>query len=253
MPRDAWYLDRANTQPGLENFEHNMAYVAHQFDAIVEASSVDDLFPRLEARGALLRLDLGITPSTFRCAVVSQGELAQLRRVSDIVRLGRVQALESTRMVLARGTLPADPDTLYVDCSASAIQMPPGLPVFDGNTINLLMVRACQPTFSGAVIAYVESHFTDPVEQNAMCAVVPSPEYPIDWLRMWLVTLVNAGRWRQDSAMNAWLMQCRLNAAAVMMRGVAPDDETRMALVKANGPKGMAAVPKLQAILASVG
>lgn len=98
MPRDAWYFDRANFQPGLENFEHNMAYTAHQFDAIVEADSVDHLFTRLEARGALLRLDTVITPSIFRCAVVSQGELAQLRRIGDIVRLGRVQALEPTGM-----------------------------------------------------------------------------------------------------------------------------------------------------------
>ncbi len=155
-------------------------------------------------------------------------------------------------MVLAEGTLSADFDTLYVDCSASAIQVPPRLPVFDGNTINLFMVRTCQPTFSGAVIAYVESHFADPAEKNAMCAVVPAPERPIDWLRMWLVTLVNMGRWRQDAAMNAWLMQCRLNGAAVMMRGVAPDDEARMALARANGSKGMAAVPKLQALLADL-
>ena len=252
MPRDAWYLDRANIQPGPENFEHNMGYVVNQFDAIVEADSVDHLFDRLEARGALLRLDVGITPSVFRCANVSQGELAQLRSIRDVVRLGRVQALEPTRIVLAQGTVPADPDTLYVDCSAGALQMPPKLPVFDHDRINLFMVRTCQPTFSGAVIAYVESHLSDRAEQNAMCSVVPSPEYPIDWLRMSLVTLANLGHWRQDAAMNAWLAQCRLNAAAVMMRGVAPDDEVRMGLAKANGPKANAAVPKLQALLASL-
>ena len=66
------------------------------------------------------------------------------------------------------------------------------------------------------------------------------------------MTLANLGHWRQDAAMNAWLAQCRLNAAAVMMRGVAPDDEVRMGLAKANGPKANAAVPKLQALLASL-
>jgi hypothetical protein len=250
MPRDAWYFDRANFQPGLENFEHNMGYVANQFDAITEADSLAHLFELLENKGALQRLDRGINPSIFRCATVSQDELALLRSIRDIVRLGRVQRLEPTQIMLAEGTVPADPDTLYVDCSAAAIQMPPKLPVFDGDTINLFMVRTCQPTFSGAVIAYVESHFSDQAEQNALCAVVPIAEYPLDWLRMWLVTLANLGRWNRDPAMAAWLRQCRLNGAAVMMRGVAPDDEARMGLAKANGPKAGAAVPKLQALLA---
>jgi len=250
MPRDAWYFDRANFQPGLENFERNMAYTARQMDAITQAASLDDLFANLEACGALLRLDPNVTPSTFRCAVVSQGEIAQMRRIRDVVRLGRVTALEPTRIVLARGTLRADPDTLYVDCSASAIQRPPERPIFDGNTINLLMVRTCQPLFSGAVIAYVESHIADTAAQNAMCAVVPSPEHPIDWLRMWQVTLANTGRWRQDAAMWAWLMQCRLNGAAMMMRGVAPDDEPRMSLIRTNLAKTRDAMPRLQALLA---
>ncbi|MFM0056832.1 hypothetical protein [Paraburkholderia phytofirmans] len=30
---------------------------------------------------------------------------------------------------------------------------------------------------------------TDPTEQNALCRLVPSPEHPVDWLRMWAVTL----------------------------------------------------------------
>lgn len=252
MPRDAWYFDRANIQPGLENFEHNMGYVANQFDAIAEAESISHLFDCLEARGALLRLDIGITPGTFRCATVSQGELAQLRRIRNVVRLGRVQTLEPRQMVLDQGTVPADLDTLYVDCSAGAIQMPPKLPVFNHDTINLFMVRICQPTFSGAVIAYIESRFSDRSEQNAMCAVVPSPEYPVDWLRMWLVTLTNLGCWNKDLAMQAWLKRCRLNSAAVMTRGVAPDDEVRMGLVKANGLKAKGVVPKLQALLAGV-
>lgn len=252
MPRDAWFFDRANFQPGIENFEHNMAYVAHQFDAIVEATSIDDLFVRLESRGALLRMDTAIEPSTFRCAVVSRGELALLRGIQDIVRLGRVQALETDRLVLDRGTLPALVDTLYIDCSSSAIQVQADLPAFEGDTIRLVMVRTCQPVFSAAVIAYVESHVTDPTEQNALCTRVPSPEHPIDWLRMWVVTLTNMARWRQHPALSAWLMQCRLNGPAVVMRGVSSDDAPRMALVKANGPKGAAAVPKLMQMLAEV-
>jgi hypothetical protein len=252
MPRDAWYMDRANFQPGLENFEHNMAYNCTQFDAMAQASSWPDLLARLEAGGVLHRLDPAVQPTTFRCAVVSQGEAALLRGIRDIVRLGRVQAIEPTRLVLDQGSVPADPDTLYIDCSACAIQTPPPVPVFDGARINLFMVRVCQPLFSAALIAYVESHVTDAAEQNALCRRVPSPEVPSDWVRMMAVTLANLGRWRQHPGLNAWLMRCRLNGAAVQMRGVKPDDASRMALVQAMGASAAAAGARVPALLAQL-
>jgi len=250
MPRDAWFLDRANFQPGLENFERNMGYSLSQFDAIIDAASPADLFARLEAAGALLRLDPNVDPTTYRCCTVSRDELALLRTITDVVRLGRVRAIESTRLVLDQGSAPADPDTLYIDCSASAIQPLPGLPVFDGTRINLFMVRFCQPLFSAALIAFVESHVDDDEACNALCAVVPSPEVPRDWLRMWAVSLANLARWRQHPALNAWLMKCRLNGQAVMARGLAPDDLARMALLKATGAKSAEAAARLPALLA---
>ena len=251
MPRDAWLMNRANFQPGLENFERSVGSNIGQFDAMLAATSVPDLFARLEANELLLRIDPTVEPTTYRCAVVSQTELAQLRRIGDVVRRGHVRRIEPTKIVLDQGTVPADPDTLYIDCSACAIVMPPVLPVFDGARINLFMVRTCQPLFSAAVIAYVESHVTDPTEKNALCTVVPSPERPIDWLRMWAVTLANTARWRQHAGLSAWLMQCRLNGFAVYMRGVKPDDTARLALVQQMGAKAGAAGAKLPALLSA--
>jgi hypothetical protein len=250
IPRDAWYMDRANFQPGLENFEHNMGYSLNQFGAIIDAASPADLFARLEAKGALLRLDPKVEPSTYRCGTVSRDELALLRTIADVVRLGRVRAIERERIVLDRGTVAAEPDTLYVDCSASAIQPLPGLLVFDGARINLFMVRFCQPLFSAALIAFVESHVEDEAERNALCAVVPSPEVPHDWMRMWAATLANTARWRAHPALNAWLMKCRLNGQAVMARGVSRDDVARMALLHETGVRAAEAAARLPALLA---
>jgi hypothetical protein len=249
MPRDAWFLDRANFQPGLENFERNMGYSLDQFGAIVEAATPADLFARLEAKGALLRLDPQVEPTTYRCCTVSRDELDLLRGIADVVRRGRLQAIEPTRIVLDQGAVPADPDTLYVDCSASAIQSLPGLPVFDGARINLFMVRFCQPLFSAALIAFVESHVEDDAARNTLCAVVPSPEVPRDWMRMWAVSLANAARWRQHPTLNAWLMKCRLNGQAVMARGVLPEDNARMALLRETGVKAGEAAARLPALL----
>ncbi len=249
MPRDAWFLDRANLQPGLENFEHNMGYSLDIFGSIIDAATPADLFARLEAKGALLRLDPQVEPTTYRCCTVSRDELELLRGIADVVRLGRLQAIEPARLVLDQGTVPTDPDTLYIDCSAGAIQPLPGLPVFDGARINLLMVRTCQPLFSAALIAFVESHVEDEAERNTLCTVVPSPEVPRDWMGMWAASLANAARWRQHPALNAWLMKCRLNGQAVIARGVAPEDTARMALLKQVGAKAGEAAVRLPALM----
>ncbi len=252
MPRDAWMMNRANVQPGLENFERSMGHQRDQLQAIVEASSAADLFARLEAKGLLLRIDPSVPPTTYRCATVSPGELAQLRSIEGVVRLGRVERIERDRIVLAKGGVSADPDTLYIDCSATAIVHPPAdLRVFDGNRINLAMVRTCQPLFSAALIAYVECHLPE-AEKNAPCGVVPSPEHPVDWLRMWLVSIVNLGRCRQHAGLSEWLTQCRLNAAAVYMRGVAPDDVERIALARSAGAAAGAAAARLPALIAEM-
>lgn len=253
MPRDAWLMDRANAQPGADDFERTIVSTIAQFEAIAAATSLPDLFARLEERGLLLRIDKSVQPSTYRCAIVSQAELAQLRRIEDVVRLGHVRRIEPAQIVLDRGTVVADPDTLYVDCSACAIVKPPAVPVFDGARINLLMVRWCQPLFSAALIAWVESHLSDPAEMNALCTAVPSPEKPSDWPPMWAVTLANGARWRQHAELNAWMMQCRLNLNAVLMRGVKPDDAPKFALIQESGRKAGAALARIPALLASAG
>jgi hypothetical protein len=246
-------MNRDNLQPGLENFERSMSAQRDQLRAIAEAGSAADLFARLEAEALLMRIAPAVQPTTYRCATVSTGELAQLRRIEDVVRLGRVQGIAPDRIVLAQGSVAADPDTLYIDCSATAIVQPPaGLTVFDGRRINLAMVRTCQPLFSAALIAYVERHLPDDVQKNAVCNVVPSPEHPVDWLRMWLVNIVNMGRWRQHAGLMAWLAQCRLNAVAVYMRGVKAEDTDRIALAQSVGASAAAAASRLPGLIAEM-
>jgi hypothetical protein len=251
MPRDAWLLNRENIQPGADDFDRTVGSIIGQFEAIAEATSVADLFSKLEQRNLLMRIDKSIEPTTYRCAIVSPAELAQLRRIAGIVRLGHLRAIEPTRIVLDKGTLDADPDTLYVDCSASGLGPTPGIAVFAGNRINLLMVRWCQPLFRAAVIAFVESHFDDPAEKNALCGVVPTPERPTDWLTMWAATLANQARWRQNERVSDWLAQCRLNVAGTMMRGVKPDDKAKFERLKEAAAKAGAAATKLPELITS--
>lgn len=250
MPRDAWLYDRANVQTGPRGWERYYKYTTDQFDAIAQAKDMADFFHRLEASGVLLRIDPRVEPTTFRCAVVSRGELEQLRRVGEIVRLGRVQAIEPGWLVMERGELAADPDTLYVDCTSCAIQPAPRVAAFDGDTVNVMMVRTCQPLFSAGLIAWVEAHVQGQAEQNALCLPVPGPEVPLDLLRMWAPTLLNTARWRQNPALWGWVQGNRMNAQSVVLKGVEITPQV-MAVLKSVGEKAAAAGARLPQLLAT--
>ena len=249
VPRDPWMMNRAQVQPGAENCERSVGAIVAQLEAIAEARDRADLFARLEANELLLRLDPRVEPSAYRCAVVSKDELAELRRLGEIVRLGHVRSIERDRIVLDGGSVDALADTLYVDCSARGFAPTPKLPIFDGDRIHLLPVRTCQPLFSAAVVAWVESHVADDAAKNALCTVVPGPERPVDWLRMWAANLRNMASWRSNPELGAWTMRCRLNAVAVYMRGV-PANDARWALLQSVGAKAAAAAARLPALLA---
>ena len=251
MPRDAWLQNRANHQPGAENFERSIGQTVWQFDAIIEAGSIEDLFDLLEKRGLLMRIDPSVTPTTYRCAIVSERELAELRRIDDVVRLGRVRSIERTEIVFDKGRVSADPNTLYINCTAPGLVSPKSTPIFAQDRINLQMVRWCQPAFSAAVAAFVESLDIPECEKAALCTPVPAPEVPGDWLMIWLETIKNMSRWAQNQRLSAWLKQCRLNTTAVYMRGVDLAQPAKLALVEQLRDKAKLAAAKLPQLLAS--
>ena len=134
-------MDRANIQPGPQFLERFQAGFAQRLVAIDAATDVADLFERLEECGNLLRLDSAVQPTMYRCANVTKAELEQLRRISDIVRIGRVQRIEPGKVVLDGGEVAVDGSALYVDCSADGLQKRPLTTVFDGDRITLQSVR----------------------------------------------------------------------------------------------------------------
>ncbi|CAN5845067.1 NAD(P)/FAD-dependent oxidoreductase [soil metagenome] len=210
-PRDSWLLDRAAIQPGGEFAKRVLSDVTAQLRAVDAAESVDDLFGRLAEAGSLLRIDESVTPTMYRCAIVSHAELEQLRRIGNAVRMGHVVTLEPGLVVLEQGSLPVDGSTLYVDCTSDGLGSRGVATVFDGDTITLQTVRTCQPVFSAAVIAHVEAAYDDDGVRNSLCLPVPNPHEPRDWLRMMLAYNANQLQWFADPAMMAWLDTARLN------------------------------------------
>jgi hypothetical protein len=247
MPRDAWLLDRAQFQTGQPALA--MRSAVEQMEAAAAATSLADLFARLEAGGHLLRLDPGVEPTLYRCATVTRSELEQLRRIRHVVRLGRVQRIEPVRIVLEQSSVPADPGWLYVDCSARAFRNRDVPPIFDGDTIMPQVVRTCTSTFSAALVAHVEAAFGSDTDKNAMSAPVPLPERPLDWLRMALAAMTNQQRWSRDAGMRAWLAASRLNHLGG--EGAAADEAEMQSLRQRYRQCAVPAVVRLNELLAS--
>ena len=211
VPRDSWVLRRGNFQPGADHFARFCRSLADQVTAVVECDGIDDLFLRLEAAGELARVDPSVTPGAYHCAILSDGELAELRRITDVVRLGRVRSIDRERLELEQGTIAARADSCYVDCSAAGVPSRPSKPIFDGDRITLQKMRTCQPTFSAAFIAHVEATFRDDDEKNGVCRPIEPPTVPLDWLRMLRVQLDNRRAIDAYPELQAWQTETRLD------------------------------------------
>lgn len=214
VPRDSWVLRRANFQPGPENFARLCKSLADQVTAVVECDGFDDLFVRLERCGELTRIDPAVTPGAYHCAILSDPELDALRRIDDVVRLGRVRSIRPSRIELADGTIDARPDSCYVDCSAAGIPHRPARPIFAPDRITIQWVRTCQPTFSAAMIGHVEATFDDDAEKNGVCRPIEPPTVPGDWLRMLATDLDNRHARITHPSIETFLRGTRLDVFA---------------------------------------
>lgn len=204
VSNDAWFFDRANIQVGVVDEDG-----VHQLSCALEATDLDDLMRRLEARGRLLRLDQGVWPTRYRCATVTQAELRDLRRIESVVRMGRVSRIEPGRLHLRDGELEVAGDALFVDCTADGLARRPVRPVFEEGRITLQPTFMCQQVFSAALIAFVEHRYgRDEARKNAMCRVAPHPEVPEDYLSGMIVTLQNMNDWGREFIW--WLRRSRL-------------------------------------------
>jgi hypothetical protein len=244
MPRDSWYLDRAQIQPG-EFFANTARGFVEQFRHIAQSTSIDDLFDRLEAGGLLLRIDTSVRPTMYRCSTVTRAELEQLRRITNVIRMGRVQRIEADRIVLDGGAVSTSLGTVHIDCTADGLERRPPKPVFDDGRVTLQTVRHCQQVFSAAFIAHVEGAYDSDADKNRLCGVVPHPDSHTDWLRTAFGNAMNTAQWGADPALQQWLAQSRLDGFSST---AAPSAELIAVALEFAGP----AIGKLQQYIAEL-
>jgi hypothetical protein len=209
-PRDAWFYDRGHFQP-LEQVGSIMEGNALDAEAGAEAADVEELFERLESSGRLMRIDPAWPATMYRGTMLSARELAALRQIEDVIRLGRVRRIEADRLVLERGETEIEPDTLHVDCTALGLNNAPATPIFQPGRIVLQQVRHLSPCFNAALIGFVEAHRDEDVERNRLCPPNPYASSTEDWPRMISRTWRTEGRWLSEPDLSAWIAESRLN------------------------------------------
>ena len=143
-PRDAWILNRAWVQP-LDLLGSLIEGFSLQLEAAAQAEDATELFRRLEACGQLLRLDPTVEPTMYHCPILSAEELESLRRIENVVRQGRVAHVGEARVEMDSGSMPSDPNQVYVDCTGDGIRRAPVRPIFEPNRITLQQVRTANP------------------------------------------------------------------------------------------------------------
>lgn len=244
LPRDPWLINRTFFQPGLDHFDQSIGGIARQFEIFATAVGERELCLRMEEAGIWMRLDANVWPTMFHGATVTRLELEHLRGIQNIVRLGRVKHIDTNRLQLERGEQPAHTDTLYVDCTARALDHAAAgasaQSVFEDGVVRLHMIRTYQPTFSAALIAYIEAIVGDDAIKQKLCQPTHMTETVNDYLQVSAVNLRNQAAWNALPELRSWIRTCRLDAFSQTIAQVAKDDTARREvlarLAAATGP-----------------
>jgi hypothetical protein len=246
-PREGWWLNRRHHQPHalLPDF---YAGAGLQMQAMADATSIDDLFARLEAEGFFLRVDRTVPATMLHGAIASESEVELLRRIEDVVRLGRVRRIERDRIVLEDGEVPTDDGTVHVHCAAEGLRRPPLRPIFEPGHVTVQPCYWGFASFQFALLGVVECLAGSDEERNGLCRPIRYWDRPEDYLTAYLALLAGDRARAKVPAVAEWAKDCRLNPLGGLGRH--RDHPTVVATrerIKRVGPGAVANVAKLLA------
>jgi hypothetical protein len=209
-PRESWILNRLFFQPG-EGVVPTFEGVVLELEAVAECDSIEQVYVRLEVRQVVLRIDRSIQPSMLKGATASVGELDQLRRIENVVRLGHVERIDPGAITLERGSIPTSPDHLHIHCASAGLSDNPPMPIFGDDTITLQPVTRVSLSLSTALIGFIEASGRSTPEKNRLCRPNPWPHTPFDWTRHLLTGMRTELEWQTAPDVLAWVEASRLN------------------------------------------
>jgi len=209
-PRESWWLNRRFQQPRTL-LPETYRGIAIQLESIAHATSVEDLFARLEAEEIFLRIDSNITPTMFRGAVISEAELALLRRIEDVVRMGHVRRIERDEIILDEGRVPTSERTLHVHCAARGLARRPLRPIFEPGRVTIQPIFWSFACYQIAMLGVVEATIESDEEKNRLCPPIANWNKNTDYMAAFLAGLANNRARAAHPAVASWAKTTRLN------------------------------------------
>jgi hypothetical protein len=216
-PRDPWMLNRAVVQPDPAVALGLWADIVR---AAADAASVEDMFLRLEAAGVMLRIDEGVTATMARTPTLAGWELARLRTVERVVRLGHLRRAERGRLLLDGGVVNVAADAVVVHAAAPGLPVRPPVPIWGDDVITVQPVRAGFPCFGAALIGHVEATVDGDERKNRICLPSVYADTLPQWARLQTLGYRAVQAFSAAPDVRAWAEGLALNPARVPPGGL---------------------------------
>lgn len=233
-PRDMWLLNRDHYQGG-QFVTGALEGTVLQLEAAAQSEHVDDFLDRCGESKVFLRLDPNVRPSAIRGATSHEREMALLRNIEQVIRLGHVKRIDTDRIVLEHGEVPTSTGWLHVHCAADGVPCKPPRAIFGADKITMQHIRIGSPSFSYGLIGFLEASGRDDAEKNRLAPPNAFAHTTRDWVRATLQSFACQLPWGKEADLVAW-MDNRLN----LMQG--RGDAQGAAEAKALGKRFAAAV-----------
>lgn len=245
-PRETWMINRLSTQPGAKHLPYTVDWQLSQMEAARTAASADDIFLALEERGHMLRFDKDILPTKFVFPTISVGEVEALRRIENIIRIGRISRIERGVLHGADGEARVPEDAMFIDCTASAAEPIPPVPIWSQDRIVPQLLQVPLVSLSATIIGFIEAHYETDEQKNMVTNPCTITAEPGDYPAALLANAMNRMLWSQQQPIQDFLGKARLDPGTRIIAAMAEaDDATRAAAMKIRDAT-VAAVPNLQ-------
>ncbi len=234
-PRESWLWNREYTQPGEGFIERIFQFQIALLRYSQEAKTGDDLMELMGQDSFFLRIDTSSRPEMFHFATIAHNEIDILRRIENVIRKGRVTAIEPCRLHFGNDTALLPENSLYIDCTASAVPFSVregGVkPIFRGDRIVLQPLQTPLVTFSAAMTAFIEANFDDENTRNQLAAPGPLTDTPGTFPYAQMINLMNRGSWSQQPSIMEWLAKSRLDVPTGAIAELMKQNSPKLALL----------------------
>lgn len=245
-PRDSWMFNRTLLQPAHARIEGLMDFQTALVETANTSETGDEMMAKLGERGVMLRIDETVAPKMFHFAVISPGEIDLMRQITQVYRQGRVTRIEPGKMHFANEAVDLPENTLFVDCTASAVpfDVREGTrPFFQGNQIILQLAQTPFVPYSAALAAFLEANFETDDEKNALCPPAPLTDSTDTYPYAVMANLMSTGILSNNPKTNAFNARSRLHPTGPAIAKMMAEGDPRLAGLSKIGEKIRANMP----------